>query len=249
MNKEIAFFNGVQVSRDKNGNVSLTDLWRANGGIDTKTPNKWQKTDVAQAFIRATEKFLKGIPGSFILSKKGKGGGTFAHPQIALEYAQYLSPELAVMVNQVFFERIEEEKNPELILDRAIATYKKKGKSDEWITERLTGKATRKAFTDTLAKHGVKGVGYRDCTNAIYDKMFGGDAEQTREKKNLPVSANLREYMTEAELAATRLTELIAKENIEKHNLKGNKACEYECLRTSHWISKSLKDARKTLNF
>jgi len=36
-------------------------------------------------------------------------------------------------VNEVFFQRLEEEKNPDLIVDRAIATYKRKGKDDKWI--------------------------------------------------------------------------------------------------------------------
>ena len=65
---------------------------------------------------------------------KGRYGGTFAHPQIALAYAKYLSPKLHIFVNQVFFERLEERHNPELSIARgrarAIETWHKQGKSD-----------------------------------------------------------------------------------------------------------------------
>ncbi|WP_084757774.1 KilA-N domain-containing protein [Spirosoma luteum] len=47
--------------------------------------------------LKASARFLKCTPDVLLKSKRGKGGGTWAVEQIALEYAQYLSPELAVL--------------------------------------------------------------------------------------------------------------------------------------------------------
>jgi len=238
-------FAGVTISKDAEGRISLTDLWKAAGSDSAKRPVEWLRQEQTAGFIRATAKILKVGENHLLKITKGRYGGTFGQEQIALEYAQYLNPDLAVAVNQVFFERIEEEKNPDLILDRGIRTYKKHGKSDNWIAERLNGKATRLAFCATLAKHGVKGIGYRDCTNAILTPMYGGGAAIVRQKKNLPENTNTREHMTETELAAVRLAELLAADNIQKRNLQGNKACEYECLRTSQLVARTVVESRK----
>jgi hypothetical protein len=42
-----------------------------------------------------------------IAAKRGKGGGTFAHWQIGLAYAKYLSPEFHMWCNEVVRERME----------------------------------------------------------------------------------------------------------------------------------------------
>ena len=84
-------------------------------------------------FFQSAEKFLNVGKSHIIKTKRGKGGGTYGVKQVALEYAQYLDPDLAVLVNEVFFQRIEEEKNPDLIAQRYFKAYQRKGKSNEWI--------------------------------------------------------------------------------------------------------------------
>ncbi len=66
---------------------------------------------------------LNAAQNGIIKSKRGKGGGTYGIRQVALEYAKYLDADLAVIVNEVFFQRIEEEKNPDLIGQRYIKAY------------------------------------------------------------------------------------------------------------------------------
>ncbi|KAA6348670.1 hypothetical protein EZS27_003903 [termite gut metagenome] len=182
------------------GMISLTDLWKAAGSNPQQTPAKWQETESAKGFLLAVSRLLNIAKNDVLKSKQGKGGGTYAHKQVALEYAQYLDPQLGVLVNEVFFQRIEEEKNPDLAVNRAIKTYKKQGRSDKWIMERLEGKGIRNLFTSTLAEHGVNGEGYRDCTNAIYNPLLGGKAEMVRKERNLPKSANIRDNLSFIEL-------------------------------------------------
>lgn len=246
MTQELTPF-GYQIAKDGHGKISLTDLWRSAGSPDGKEVWRWTETQEAKAFIDASCKILNLAKNEVIAIKRGKSGGSFGHKQVALEYAQYLSPELAYAVNQMFFERLEEEKNPDLTLDRAIDGYKKKGKSEKWISERLKGKATRLSFTKTLSEHGVKGTGFKDCTNAIYQPLWGGNASLVRTKKGLPEKSNTREAMNEVELAAVGLAELLSQQNIENNNIFGNTKCMAECLRTSNIVAQAVKHSQKNL--
>ena len=137
------WYSSSKIETDKDGNVSLTDLWKASGCIPNKEVKDWIRLGSTESYIKSASRFLKVENSHLIKIKRGKGGGTFAHPHVAIEYAQYLSTDLAVFINNVFFERVEEEKNPQLAVDRAVDTWKRQGKSDKWIDERLKSKAAR----------------------------------------------------------------------------------------------------------
>jgi len=234
---------GLNISKDEKERLSLTDIWRVSGANEDMRPNDWLNYDQTKFFIEGICSVLNTVPSGIIKTKKGKGGGTFGHKQIALAYAKYLSPKLHIAVNEIFFERLEEEKNPDKITDRAIETYRKFGKSDSWILERVKGKVARKEFTATLASHLVKGAeGYKACTNGIYKHLWGGGADVVRAKKQLEEKENTREHMTDIELAAVRIAELMAKQNIEKHNLYGNIQCSRACEISSLAIGQALKN-------
>src|SRR5208283_3625483 len=57
---------------------------------------------------------------------------------------------------QVGYERIEENQNPELSMDRAMETYLKLGYSKDWINQRLKSIEVRKELTDEWENRGVK---------------------------------------------------------------------------------------------
>lgn len=140
---------------------------------------------------------------------------------------------------------VAEEKNPELSIDKARLAWKRKGKDDAWIDARIQGKVARDKFTKTLGSHGVKQDGFKLCTNAIYTPLWGGDAKAIRIKKGLPEKANTRENMTQLELTSVQFSELLAAENIHKHNITGNKECAAECSKTAKIIAKSIVESRK----
>lgn len=65
-------------------------------------------------------------------------------------------------------ERLNEIADPELAIDRAIKTYKNKGYSDEWITQRLKSIEIRKELTEEWHRCDVsEGVEYAILTNEI----------------------------------------------------------------------------------
>lgn len=240
-------FNNIEIDVHKQGEmISLTDLWKAAGSPTTKAPKFWLEQDYAKGFIQSLCKIQKVTQDYLIKVKRGKGGGTLANVQIALEYAQYLNADLAVKVNQVFLERVEEEANPELAVERgnarAYAGWKKLGQDDKWIEARIKDIASRKSFTQSLAQHGVGGDGYRNCTNAVYSGLYGGTTAVVRMKKNLPAKASIRDNMNATELSAVMLIEDLSKGMIESQGLQGNAQCELACTRVSAAIGKTVSE-------
>lgn len=252
--KEVTLFNKEKVelmsylNMDSDGTASLNGLWEFAGKPQNKDPRQWSRLPETESFIGSVCRFLNVEKSHIIKSKRGKGGGTRGVAQITLEYAKYLDTDLSVLVNEVFFQRVEEEKNPELIVDRAIDTYKRKGKSDKWIKARIDGKIKRKEFTACLAKHGVETpMGFKKCTNAIYEPLYGeGGTSIIREKKNLPDTAKIRDNMSELELSAVDFAETLARHNIEAKKINGEKRCELECQHSSKIVAKAIIDSRRS---
>lgn len=239
-----ATFNNAAVKNDDAGRPSLTDLWKAAGSDAQRTPAKWQETEAARGFIAAVQRILNIVSGDIIQSKRGRTGGTFAHPQVALEYAQYLNPDLAVAVNSLYFQRVEEEKNPDLIIDRAVKTYERRGFTPERIAARLNGKATRHILTSTLKQHGVSGVGFRDCTRATYFPLFGGGTETIRQAYNIPAKANVRDGLPLLQLRSIEFAEALSADTIDKNGAYGNDACVSECNRAAQSVAAMVKAHR-----
>ena len=250
LNTPDAVFAGVALKRDDAGRLSLTDLWKAAGSDAQQAPAKWQETEAARAFIKAAGRILNIAKNDIIAASRGRNGGTYGHLQVALEYAQYLSADLAVAVNATFIERAEEERNPDKALDRTVAIYERRGFTPEKIAERLSGKAARLIFTSTLARHGVggfRGTGYALCTREVYKPLFGGDGSSAAvlAKLNAPANAKPRDYMSSMMLAAVRFTELAAAEAIESNGLRGNDKCAAACAAAGQQVAQVVRAARK----
>lgn len=110
-------------------------------------------------------------------------------------------------------ERIEEINNPELAMDRMKKIYEKKGYSYNWIEQRERGIITRHNLTDEWKNRGARNRGdYAILTNEIYKSGFGLSAKEYKDIKNIHESQNLRDSMTNLELALTNLGEATASE-------------------------------------
>ena len=256
--KQITLFDKeseiVSTIRHEGDMVSLTDLWREAGADKDKTPNDWLNIEANKQLVETvaimTKPAQNGIGDNQVVRTKrgGKKGeaGTWAHKTIALAYAKYLDPKLHVLVNEIFFQRVEEEKNPDLIADRYIATYQKRGKDDKWIAERLDGKLSRNLFTKTLKAHNVSGEGYKNCTNAIYEPLFGGSTVVIREKYGIEKGLSIRDNLSMVQLAAIKFSETLASEDIETNNRVGNAQCELASRRASNSVRLALINHQKS---
>jgi hypothetical protein len=104
-------------------------------------------------------------------------------------------------------ERIEETIDPELTIDRALATYLKKGYTREWINQRLQAIQVRKELTDEWDNRGVKkGVEYAILTDEITKAWSGMTTRKYKELKGLR-KENLRDNMSTLELVLNMLAE------------------------------------------
>jgi len=104
-------------------------------------------------------------------------------------------------------ERIDEIIDPELIIDRALETYLKKGYSREWINQRLQAIQVRKELTDEWQNRGVeKGIEYAILTDEISKAWSGMTTKQYKRFKGLK-KENLRDNMSTLELVLNMLAE------------------------------------------
>lgn len=83
---------------DKGDMLSLTDMWKAAGGDDSKRPANWARKEGA-GFIEAVSLSLNMPHGHIMRTQRGKGGATFAHWQIGIAYAKYLSDDFHMWCN------------------------------------------------------------------------------------------------------------------------------------------------------
>ena len=122
---------------------------------------------------------------------------------------------------QVGRERIEEIIDPELTIERALATYAKKGYSPEWINQRLQTIRARKELTDEWKTHGIKeGKEYAILTDEITEAWSGLTTRGYKNLKGLK-KENLRDNMTTLELALNMLAEATTTELTRAQNPQG----------------------------
>ena len=121
---------------------------------------------------------------------------------------------------RVGYERIEETHDPELAINRALNTYRKKGYSDDWINQRLKSIEIRKALTDEWEKRGVKqGDEFAILTDDITLAWAGMGTRDYKNFKGLK-KENLRDNMTNLELVLNMLAETATTEISEKREPK-----------------------------
>src|SRR5208337_3764886 len=109
---------------------------------------------------------------------------------------------------KVGYERLREIADPALGLERTRENWRKLGRSEKWITQRMTGQETRNKLTDYWAAHKVKqGEEFAILTNLIHEEWSGVSVKEHKNLKGLE-SQNLRDHMSEAELIFTALAEL-----------------------------------------
>ena len=122
---------------------------------------------------------------------------------------------------KVGYERMQEMGDPSRSLDRARETWKKHGRSEKWIQQRMTGQETRNKLTDYWANHDIKqGEEFAILTNIIHQEWSGVSVKAHKTLKGLK-DHNLRDHMSEAELIFTALAELSARQIAEADEATG----------------------------
>ena len=163
------------------------DAFRKEAGLNsfTMTPTKW---------ISATN--AKGVK-----VKRGHGGGTYAHVDIAFEFASWISPEFKLYIIKDY-QRLKSDENSRLSL--------------EWNEKSLFTKINYRIHTDAVKENlapNIKGKGgkfvYATEADVLNVALFGRTAKQWRDE-NPDKPGNLRDGAT--------LHQLIVLANLESMN-------------------------------
>ena len=122
---------------------------------------------------------------------------------------------------QVASQRIDQMQDPELDIDQAIMDYKRLGYSDAWINQRIKSIEVRKELTDEWKRTGVQeGLEYASLTDIITREWSGFTTKQYKHFKGLK-KENLRDNMTNLEIALNILAEASATELSRQRDPKG----------------------------
>ena len=118
-------------------------------------------------------------------------------------------------------ERVDEVFDPSKGIDKMIDFYIKKGYSLEWIEMRLKAIINRKKLTNVWKESDInEDYEYGILTNEIYKEWSGMTASEYKKYKGLR-KENLRDNMTDIEVALTDLGELATRELTKTHKPNG----------------------------
>jgi len=144
---------------------------------------------------------------------------------------------------KVGYERLDEMNNPEKALNRSREYWKKYGRSEKWIQQRMLSQETRNKLTDYWSGHGIKKEDeFAILTNIIHKEWSDLTVKEHKSLKGLKTQ-NLRDHMSEAELIFTALAELSTRQIAEVEKAEGFEENKLPAKKGG----KIAKDARKAL--
>lgn len=159
------------------------------------------------SFKISVKEFVARTNAISVQAKAGRYGGTYAHKDIAFEFAMWISPEFKIYIVKEF-QRLKTEEQRQL----------------GWSAKRELSKINYRIHTDAIKQNLVPAEVTPAQASIIYDNeadvqnvaMFGMTAKQWREA-NPDLKGNIRDYAT--------INELICLSNMETFDLaEGNQA-------------------------
>ena len=163
--------------------------------------DSFRKEAGSNAFTLSPQRWIENTNAIGIVSKSGKGGGTFAHPDIAMEFASWISAEFKLYLIQDY-KRLKGDENSKLSLG--------------WNLNREISKINYKIHTDAIKEYLLKDLtneqlSYKYASEAdmLSVALFNKRAKQWREE-NPELNGNMRDYAS--------LNELLVLANMENYN-------------------------------
>ena len=163
--------------------------------------DSFRKEAGTNAFTLSPQRWIENTNAIGIVSKSGRGGGTFAHPDIAMEFASWISAEFKLYLIQDY-KRLKADENSKLSLG--------------WNLNREISKINYKIHTDAIKEYLLKDLtseqlSYKYASEAdmLNVALFNKRAKQWREE-NPNLKGNIRDYAS--------LNELLVLANMESYN-------------------------------
>lgn len=160
------------------------------------------------AFVLSPQKWIETTNAIGIRSKSGRYGGTFAHKDIAFEFASWVSAEFKLYIIKDY-QRLKSDENSKLSL--------------EWNINRLIAKANYKIHTDAIKENLISNdLSGRQISNTYSSEadlinvaLFGMTAKEWRDR-NKDKKGNIRDFATIEQLIVLSNLESINAEFISK---------------------------------
>ena len=163
--------------------------------------DSFRKEAGTNAFTLSPQRWIEKTNAIGIVSKSGRYGGTFAHSDIAMEFASWISPEFKLYIIQDY-KRLKSDENSKLSLG--------------WNLNREISKINYKIHTDAIKEYLLKDLtneqlSYKYASEAdmLNVALFNKRAKQWREE-NPDLKGNMRDYAS--------LNELLVLANMESYN-------------------------------
>ncbi len=184
-------------------NIQFLGLWESMHNPDFKPIefDRFRKEAGSNAFTLSPQKWIEKTNATGIVSKSGRYGGTFAHSDIAMEFASWISAEFKLYLIQDY-KRLKSDENSKLSLG--------------WNLNREISKINYKIHTDAIKEYLLKDLtneqlSYKYASEAdmLNVALFNKRAKQWREE-NPDLKGNMRDYAS--------LNELLVLANMESYN-------------------------------
>jgi hypothetical protein len=142
----------------------------------------------SNSFVLSPHRWIERTGATGLLSKAGRyGGGTFAHKDIAFEFATWISPEFKLYLIKEF-QRLKVEENQRTLLG--------------WDAKRMLTKINYRIHTDSIKEHIVlpqkltskeSTIVYANEADVLNVALFGETAQNWK-SKNKNKDGNMRDY-------------------------------------------------------
>ncbi|MEZ5971270.1 MAG: KilA-N domain-containing protein [Hyphomonadaceae bacterium] len=206
----LPILRGEKILEDDEGNICLNDLWRLAGSPENLRPTNWRRQKRTQALEAALVDrimFLKhnypknSLPTVYYVQARGKAAKTFAHPVLALDYAECLNPEIGVEIREMFLRfRATDIGLANDILDRIGEQIKE---DQTRVHNRAEISARNKDLAAQGARAGCVNWQYAELHNAGYRGLYNGlEEDEIHELKGLTKNQRILDHMCAAEGAA-----------------------------------------------
>ncbi len=184
-------------------NIQFLGLWESihNPNFKPIEFDRFKNEAGSNVFTLSPQKWIEKTNAIGIISKSGRYGGTFAHSDIAMEFASWISPEFKLYIIQDY-KRLKLDENSRLSLG--------------WNLNREISKINYKIHTDAIKEYLLSDLtseqlSYRYANEAdmLNVALFNKRAKQWREE-NPKLKGNMRDYAS--------LNELLVLANMESYN-------------------------------
>ena len=208
-NKELWYFSVVDVVGALNASADPRNYW--------KVLKNRLKNEGSEVVTKCNQLKMQSSDGKFYLTDAADTETMF---RIIQSIPSPKAEPFKLWLARVGYERIEETEDPEKAIQRALATYLKKGYSKNWVDLRLKSVEIRKDLTNEWNDRGVKTSDeFAILTDDISFAWAGLKTKDYKKHKDLK-KENLRDNMTNLELVLNMLAETATTEISKKREPK-----------------------------